>query len=92
MFKRFAFLLPIFVLAFSCTVFGSELSAQELNAQHFGAWTLLPPLVALILAFTTKNVVLSLASGGLTGAVVLATQGTSNIFDVIINSFISLSI
>ncbi len=91
MFKRFMYLLPIFVLAFSCTVFGSEISPQELNAQHFGFLTLLPPLVALILAFTTKNVVLSLTSGGLTGAIVLATSGESNFVNIVINSFISFA-
>ncbi len=91
MFKRFMYLLPIFVLAFSCTVFGSEISPQELNAQHFGIITLIPPLVALVLAFTTKNVILSLTSGGLTGAIILATSGESNFLDVVINSFISFS-
>ncbi len=91
MFKRFMYLLPIFVLAFSCTVFGSEISPQELNAQHFGFLTLLPPLVALILAFTTKNFVLSLTSGGLTGAIVLATNGETNFVDIAINSFISFA-
>ncbi len=91
MFKRFMYLLPIFVLAFSCTVFGSEMTQPELNAQNLGFLTLLPPLVALVLAFTTKNVILSLTSGGLTGAFVLATQSSQNFIDVIINSFISFS-
>ncbi|WP_407712668.1 hypothetical protein [Campylobacter hominis] len=39
------------------------------NAEFFGVWTLLPPLVAIILAFITKDVIFSLLLG------VLGLQG-----------------
>ncbi len=41
------------------------------NAEVFGVWTLIPPVVAIVLAFITKNVVFSLFIGVLSGAVVL---------------------
>ncbi len=87
--KRFFYLLPFLTLLFTTTVFGSELSPQQINAEHFSVLTLLPPLVALILAFTTKNVVLSLASGGIAGAYLLATANAEGIIDILVTGFIS---
>ncbi|MDA3051872.1 Na+/H+ antiporter NhaC family protein [Campylobacter sp. JMF_01 NE2] len=56
----FIFLLPFFV-------FGAELSPAEKNASIYGALTLIPPLVAIALAFITKDVILSLFLGVLSG-------------------------
>jgi Na+/H+ antiporter NhaC len=47
------------------------------NADMFGAWTLLPPLVAIILAFVTRNVVVSLFVGVYTGCFMLSLKGGS---------------
>ncbi|WP_338093442.1 Na+/H+ antiporter NhaC family protein [Methanorbis furvi] len=49
-------------------------SAAE-YAQILGVWTLIPPILALILAFLTRNVILSLFLGVLSGAWMLALLG-----------------
>ena len=45
----------VFIFSTS-VVFAAEVE-PAVNANKFGLWTLLPPLVAIILAFITKNVV-----------------------------------
>ncbi|MDO4673954.1 Na+/H+ antiporter NhaC family protein [Campylobacter sp.] len=42
------------------------------NAEFFGAFTLLPPLIAICLAFITKDVILSLFIGALSGTFMLS--------------------
>lgn len=54
------------------------------NAQLYGAWTLLPPLLAIGLAFITKNVTLSLFIGVFSGGYLIALNNNS-----IIKSFVS---
>lgn len=54
------------------------------NAQLYGFWTLLPPLLAIGLAFITKNVVLSLFIGVFSGGYLIALNNNS-----VITSFIS---
>ena len=49
-------------------------SAAE-YAQILGIWTLIPPILALLLAFLTRNVILSLFLGGLSGAWMLSLLG-----------------
>lgn len=49
-------------------------SAAE-YAQILGIWTLIPPILALLLAFLTRNVILSLFLGVLSGAWMLALLG-----------------
>lgn len=39
------------------------LADKNANAELFGVWTLLPPLVAIVLAFITRNVIFSLFMG-----------------------------
>ncbi|MFX0547963.1 Na+/H+ antiporter NhaC family protein [Hathewaya histolytica] len=68
------------------TIFASEISKTNLNANKFGFLTLLPPLVAIILAFIFKNVVISLFLGILVGAFLLNLNGY-NIFSALLNSF-----
>ncbi len=48
-------------------------SAEE-NAQLFGFFTLMPPLVAILLSFITKDVVLSLFIGALSGTFMLGLE------------------
>lgn len=64
---------------------GSDNVAQ--NVQRFGFWTLLPPLVAILLAFISKNVVLSLFLGVFTGTFLLSLNG-SGIFNALLNGFL----
>ncbi|EOJ2434513.1 Na+/H+ antiporter NhaC family protein, partial [Campylobacter jejuni] len=64
------FLLPL--LAFANT------HQATANANLFGVFTLIPPLVAITLAFITKDVILSLFAGVLSGTFLLSLA--SNIF------------
>lgn len=47
---------------------GVLFSDAEQNAKIFGVWTLVPPIVAIALAFITKDVILSLFIGVFSGA------------------------
>ena len=64
-----AFLIPVI-----CGYFGSmpEGGDAEAFAALYGVWTLIPPLLALLLAFLTRNVILSLFLGVLSGAWMIA--------------------
>ena len=64
-----AFLIPVI-----CGYFGAmpEGGDAEAFAALYGVWTLIPPLLALLLAFLTRNVILSLFLGVLSGAWMLA--------------------
>lgn len=53
-------------------------SEAAANANLFGAFTLIPPLVAIALAFITKDVILSLFTGVLSGTFLLSLS--ANIF------------
>lgn len=55
-------------------------------AQILGIWTLIPPILALLLAFLTRNVILSLFLGVLSGAWMLALLG-GDILDAIGGAF-----
>lgn len=71
------------------TVFAVDNKVMEANAQKFGIWTLLPPLIAIILAFITKNVVLSLFVGVFSGAFLLQLNGF-NVVTATTNAFLDL--
>lgn len=69
-------------------------ASAESNAQLFGMATLLPPFIAIVLAFVSKNVILSLFLGALTGTFMLALasngfgSGSENIFALLYNASI----
>jgi len=71
---RMLMLLVVFVL-YSGTALAADSSLGPANAELFGAWTMVPPLVAIVLAFITRNVVLSLFLGVFSGAMMLETKG-----------------
>ena len=52
-------------------VFAAEVDPAVTNAERFGIFTLIPPLVAIVLAFITKNVVISLFIGILSGGFII---------------------
>lgn len=62
------------------------LANTQSNAEIFGVWTLLPPVIAIILAFITKDVVLSLFVGALSGTFMLALV-ENTIYHALIASF-----
>lgn len=55
------------------------LADTHANAEIYGSWTLLPPLLAIGLAFITKNVILSLFIGVFSGGYLLALNNNSAI-------------
>lgn len=60
------------------------------NAQSFGVLTLIPPLVAILLAFISKNVVLSLFVGVFSGCFMLDLKGW-DIYSAAMDGFLRLS-
>ena len=57
------------LLLFTVTVFGAEEEAVEFTSNMYATfWSLVPPLVAIILALITKEVFSSLFVGIVTGA------------------------
>jgi Na+/H+ antiporter NhaC len=60
------------------------------NAKIFGIFTILPPLVAIALAFLTKNVILSLFFGTFTGCYMLELRN-GNVFTAFIDGFMRIS-
>nr|WP_242863954.1 Na+/H+ antiporter NhaC family protein [Clostridium tepidiprofundi] len=78
----------LFLTFFICgtSVFAEGVTVAQTNAHHFGFLTLLPPLLAIIFAFKTKNVVLSLFTGVFSGAFLLQLNG-NNIIMTIIKAF-----
>lgn len=55
--------------------------------QSLGFWTLIPPLVAIVLAFLTKNVIVSLAAGVFSGTMMVSLIGNTNVFKGITGAF-----
>ena len=80
-FKTFVLvsLLPLVVMA----------DAKD-NALIYGAWTMLPPLVTIILAFVTRNVIFSLFMGILSGTF-LVNISDANILSALVNAFADMS-
>lgn len=74
--------IPVFVL-------GAEPDVSEINADRYGIFTIMPPLVAIILAFITKNVIFSLFIGLFTGAFILNIDGW-NIFSALHGGFLTV--
>lgn len=74
----------LFMILSTQNVYAAEI---EKTQQITGAVTLLPPLVAIILAFITKNVVVSLFIGTLSGCFILNING-NNVFYALFHSFL----
>lgn len=54
------------------------------NVEMFGFWTLTPPIIAIVLAFITKNVIFSLFIGVFSGGYILALSDNSVFMSFII--------
>ncbi len=86
--RNLVMLILLFTLCFTSVVYGNDVN------NHHGAISLLPPFVAIILAFITKNVVISLFVGVLSGTFILSLT-SFNFISVLagsFNKFISLII
>ncbi len=80
-------LLILFIFAVSAFA-GDEVAKK--NAELFGFWTLIPPLVAITLAFITKDVILSLFIGVFSGTFMIAVM-ENNIFLSIIKAVVNVT-
>ncbi|WP_024614148.1 Na+/H+ antiporter NhaC family protein [Clostridium sp. Ade.TY] len=77
----------ILMMSISTVAFAAEVDPGTLNAEKFGLWTIIPPLVAIVLAFITKNVVVSLFIGALAGCFMLQIVD-QNAFSALIQAFL----
>ena len=77
----------IITLLTTSIVFASEVDIGEVNAKHYGFLTLVPPIVAILLAFLTKNVIISLFIGTLSGTF-LVSLVDSSFLGALVNSFL----
>lgn len=83
-------LMTLFMFIMSLNfAFAEEVDIAQINADKYGVLTLIPPIVAIVLAFVTKNVVISLAIGIMSGGFILNFAGI-NIFYALIQSFLDL--
>ncbi|GAB6168642.1 Na+/H+ antiporter NhaC family protein [Clostridium carnis] len=72
------FLMTIMMLVLSTSVvFAAEVDAATKNADHYGLLTLIPPIIAIVLAFLTKNVIISLFIGVLSGTFLVQLTNNS---------------
>lgn len=82
------FLMTLIICMLSTTVvFAADIDPAIANADKFGILTLIPPIVAIVLAFITKNVVISLFVGGLSGCFLVSLTGY-NVFGALIQAFL----
>ena len=77
----------ILVMGLSTVAFATEVDQGVINAEKFGIWTIIPPLVAIVLAFITKNVVISLFIGTLAGCFMIQILD-NNVFTSLIQAFL----
>ena len=87
--RNYLVFLFTFILMMSMTTvaFASEIDPGTVNAERFGIWTIIPPLVAIVLAFITKNVVVSLFIGALAGCFMIQVVD-QNAFNALIQAFL----
>lgn len=81
-------LVALLLVLFTGTVF-ADTATPEMNASNFGVLTLLPPFIAILLAFITKNVVLSLFIGVFSGTFLVGLNSYSA-FGAFIHGFLNI--
>ena len=83
--------LSIFIFSMLCStvVFASN-GDVDTGSLSFGAMTILPPLFSIVLAFITRNVIVSLFLGTFSGCVILNLNGF-NIFSAIFQGAIDFT-
>ncbi len=83
-------LLAILTLISFVVAYGVEVSESVPIWKALGIWTLIPPFLAIMLAFLTKNVIISLALGVFSGSLLVAlANGNHNILLVLDEAFTS---
>ena len=86
---RLFFMTTMLFIMTTALSFAEEVDVAGQNAAKFGIWTLIPPIVAISLAFITKNVIVSLVIGIMSGGFILNISG-NNPFMAIFYSFLDL--
>ncbi len=86
---RLFLMTTMFFIMTTALSFAEEVDIQAQNAERFGIFTLIPPIVAISLAFITKNVIVSLVIGIMSGGFILNITG-SNLFMALFYSFLDL--
>ena len=81
-------LIGTIILLFPSTVFAAEESTSL--ASKAGWMTLIPPVVAIVLAFATKNVLLSLFLGVFSGTILIELLGGAALFSAFTGGFMSV--
>ncbi|MTI49000.1 MAG: Na+/H+ antiporter NhaC family protein [Firmicutes bacterium] len=87
--KGFILVAIITLLLISNVAFGVSSSTLDGTVYSFGLWSLLPPIIAILLAFITKNVIISLFIGILSGTILLNLNG-ADILGTITNGFLMI--
>ncbi len=77
------------LLLLSSPLFALDKAKVAENASFYGFWTLVPPILAIALAFITKNVILSLFLGVFSGTFMLELKGMG-IFASIFHGFLNI--
>ncbi|NLK95974.1 MAG: Na+/H+ antiporter NhaC family protein [Clostridiales bacterium] len=85
--KKSRVIILLLVIIFAIIFFNFGGSNISYNNDNLGILTLIPPIVAIILSFVTKNVVISLFLGALSGCFILQITN-QNFFYAIIHSFL----
>lgn len=70
-----AVLAAVFILLASTVAYAADPETVDANVAKYGIWTLLPPVLAIVLAFLSRNVVFSLFLGVLSGTFMLELNG-----------------
>ncbi|MGL5576396.1 MAG: Na+/H+ antiporter NhaC family protein [Sarcina sp.] len=78
-----------FSLCLLSTVAFAQGDVAQVNADKFRLWTIIPPLVSIVLAFLTKNIVISLFTGAFIGCLMLFITD-HNVFLALIFGFMDL--
>ena len=76
----------LLLLFFSAALFGVDPEVAKRNAEIYGVFTLIPPVVAIALAFITKDVILSLFIGVFSGTFLINIIN-ENVFMGIVKGF-----
>ncbi|MFI3210486.1 MAG: Na+/H+ antiporter NhaC family protein [Peptostreptococcaceae bacterium] len=79
--KKIILMVMMMFFMSSTNSFATDIS--DVNAGYFGIFTLIPPVVAIFLAFLTKNVVVSLFLGIYAGCILLTGSPFTAFLDVI---------
>jgi Na+/H+ antiporter NhaC len=91
--KKYFLVVPVCLAALICLAvpaLAADSSKGAANAQAWGMLTLIPPVVAILLAFISKNVVLSLFLGVFSGCFMLDLKGW-DIYSAVVGGFLRLS-